>query len=456
VLVLCGPGNNGGDGYVLARLARAQGLVVEVVALSEPAELRAEAHQAWQDFVAAGGATRPWCKDCWKRVDVVVDAIFGSGLSRPLAEQFAAPIREINASGRPILSLDIPSGLAADDGRVLGAAVHAACTLSLVGLKLGYYLGEGPDHVGRLCFDALGVSAPDSVGSVARRLDSSAIAHALPARKRSAHKGDHGHALIIGGAAGMGGAVRLAGEAALRAGAGLVSVATQLPNVAAINAARPELMCHGVQDAHQLHNLMARADVIAIGPGLGTDAWARSLLEEVLGWVMSREHTLILDADALNLLAQQSTAQPGVSSADTSRSKWIFTPHPGEAARLLGITAADVQSRRMQCVRELQERCGGTVILKGANTLIAGPGGPSWVCDRGNPGMGSAGMGDVLTGVLAGIAAQVSEAGLVARVGVLVHALAGDRAAASIGQRGLLAGDLIAELPACVNPVPCS
>ena len=441
--ILCGPGNNGGDGYVLARLARAQGLEVQVVDLLQA---------ILAPLTSAGGSTRQWSKDCLEQVDLVVDAIFGTGLSRPVSEHFAAPIRELNASGRPILALDIPSGLHADDGQVLGAAVQAECTLSLVGLKLGYFLGEGPDHVGRLCFDALGLSAPASITSVARRLDANSIARALPARKRSAHKGDHGHVLIVGGGAGMGGAVRLAGEAALRVGAGLVTVATQAPNVAAINAARPELMCHGVQHAQQLESLMARADAIAIGPGLGTDPWARSLLDQVMGW----ERPLILDADALNLLAQQPPNNPNRGNPNPSSSNWILTPHPGEAARLLGVSAAEVQNRRMQSARELQERFGGTVVLKGANTLIVREGEPTWVCDRGNPGMGTAGMGDVLTGVLAGIAAQVSETQVIARVAVLVHAMAGDLAAASIGQRGLLAGDLIARLPACVNPARCT
>jgi ADP-dependent NAD(P)H-hydrate dehydratase / NAD(P)H-hydrate epimerase len=447
VLILCGPGNNGGDGYVLARSAREQGFAVEVVTLSEPAQLRGEARQAWQDWLAAGGSTRPWSRDCWTQADVVVDAIFGTGLSRPIAEHFVTAIVELNASGKPILALDIPSGLDADTGQVLAAAIRATCTLSLVGLKLGYYLGEGPDHIGQLCFDPLGVSAPTSIACGARRLDSRLLAGALPQRKRSAHKGSHGHVLIIGGAVGMGGAVRLGGEAALRVGAGLVTVATQPPNVAAINAARPELMCHGVQDVHELDHLMARADVIAIGPGLGTDAWARGLFDRVLGW----KRTLILDADALNFLAQQ----PFASAATSERSNWILTPHPGEAARLLGVTTVEVQSHRLQSASALQDRYGGTVILKGANTLIVRHGELPWICDRGNPGMGTAGMGDVLTGVVAGIAAQVQVSDIAARVAVLVHAMAGDEAAASIGERGLLAGDLIARLPACVNPA-CS
>lgn len=438
ILILCGPGNNGGDGYVLARLARAQSLEVRVIALADPAQLRGEAGQARQDFMASGGSTQSWTPDCLAWADVVVDAIFGTGLSRPIHEQFAAPVRELNASSRPVLALDIPSGLHADDGQVLGSAVRADCTLSFVGLKLGYYLGEGPDHVGRVCFEGLGLTQPAGIAAAARRIDASLLARTLPPRKRSAHKGDHGHVLIVGGGQGMGGAVRLAGEAALRVGAGLVTIATLPANVAAINTARPELMCHGVQTADELERLMVRADVIAIGPGLGTDAWARALLDKVMSW----EQALILDADALNLLAQH----------PIRRDHWILTPHPGEAARLLGVATADVQRNRMQSARELVDRYGGSVVLKGGNTLVAQPGEPPWICDRGNPGMATAGMGDVLTGVTAGLAAQKLDFSLIAPVSVLVHAAAGDLAATAMGQRGLLASDVLARLPACVNP----
>jgi NAD(P)H-hydrate epimerase len=440
VLILCGPGNNGGDGYVLARLARAQGVQVHVVALSDPAQLKAEALQAWADFAAAGGVHHSWEPQCLAGADVVVDAIFGTGLSRPLREEFAAPVRELNASGLPVFALDIPSGLHTDNGRVLGCAVRAQCTLSFVGLKLGYYLDEGPDHLGRLYFDALGVPETPAIAAAARRIDAAAIARLLPPRRRSAHKGNHGHVLVIGGGPGMGGAVRLAGEAALRVGAGLVTVATCTANVAAINAARPELMCHGVDTAEALERLMLRADVIAIGPGLGTDGWARTLLAKALTW----QGPLLLDADALNLLAQQ----------PSRRGDWILTPHPGEAARLLGISTQEVQQDRLRAARDLTERYGGTVVLKGANSVVLEAGELPWLCDRGNPGMGTAGMGDVLTGVVAGIAAQATDSKAAARVGVLVHAQAGDLAAANFGERGLLASDVIGCLPACVNLCP--
>jgi ADP-dependent NAD(P)H-hydrate dehydratase / NAD(P)H-hydrate epimerase len=243
--------------------------------------------------------------------------------------------------------------------------------------------------------------------------------------------------LVIGGGIGMAGAARMAGEAALRAGAGLVTVATWPDNVASITASRPELMCRGVANGQDLEPIIERADVLAIGPGLGRDAWALELLDKAL---LSDKPTVI-DADALNLL----------SDAPRSRSNWILTPHPGEAGRMLGISTAEVQSNRLQSARELAKRFAGTVVLKGAGTLVVTDECLPYICDRGNPGMASPGMGDVLTGVIAGIAAQTADLPGAARAGVLVHAMAGDMAARR-GERGLLATDLFGYLPTCVNP----
>jgi NAD(P)H-hydrate epimerase len=235
----------------------------------------------------------------------------------------------------------------------------------------------------------------------------------------------------------MAGAARLAGEACLRSGAGLVTVATRAAHALAINAARPELMCHGVEDARALQPLLERARVVAIGPGLGQDAWARALLDTVFAC----ERPLVLDADALNLLA----------GSPRRRDDWILTPHPGEAARLLGLDTGVVQGDRLGALARLSERYGGVIVLKGAGTLIGRAGEIPALCDRGNPGMASAGMGDVLTGTIAGLRAQTRNAWDAARVGVLAHALAGD-AAAQGGERGVIAGDVIARLPSCLNP----
>jgi NAD(P)H-hydrate epimerase len=436
--VYCGPGNNGGDGYVLARVARAQGLRTHVVAVTGPAALRGDAARAWQDFTAAGGHCEEWHPHSVRLGDVLVDAVFGTGLARDVEGRAAEVIAAVNAAGRPVLSLDIPSGLHADDGRRLGEAVRADCTVTFIGRKLGLFLGDGPDCVGRLEFDDLGVPTAiyEQVPCGMRLLDDGVVASALPRRARSSHKGRHGHVLVIGGAPGMGGAARLAGEAALRAGAGLVTVAVHPQSLPAL-AARPELMTTAATAA-DLQRVLERATVIALGPGLGQSPWAM----EAMGAALASGKPLVVDADALNLLARQ----------PQRRADWVLTPHPGEAARLLGHDdAAGVQHDRPGVARSLQAAYGGTVVLKGAGSIVQGDG-AGWICGHGNPGMGTAGMGDVLTGVIAGIAAQCVDLELAACAGVFVHAAAGDRVAMQGGERGMLAGDVIDALRACVNP----
>ncbi len=437
VAVLCGPGNNGGDGYVVARVARAQGLRARVVSTVDPAQLRGDARRAFDDYSAAGGRLEPWSPSVLG-ADVIVDALYGTGLARALDEPAAGLVTAANACGRPIVAVDVPSGLHADTGAVLGVAARADLTVSFIGRKVGCYLGEGPDYAGRRLFDDLAVPAEVYAGvePVARLLDEPDVAAALPRRPRTSHKGDHGHVLVVGGGPGMPGAARLAGEAALRAGAGLVTVAVHPDNACSVTA-RPELMCVPARDAAALEPALARATVLAVGPGLGRSEWARALFEAAL----ASGRPAVLDADALNLLAQ----------SPRRRDDWVLTPHPGEAARLLGRGTAEVQRDRLGAARELQSRYGGTVVLKGAGSLVQAPLGPPRLCDRGNPGMASAGMGDVLTGVIAGIAGQCGDLAHAAGAAVFVHAQAGDLAARR-GERGLLAGDVIEQLRACVNP----
>jgi NAD(P)H-hydrate epimerase len=439
IAVLCGPGNNGGDGYVVARVAQSMRINVTAISLSDPARLQGDARRAHDDFIAAGGVVHGWSDGCLANAEVIVDAIFGTGLSRPLEPTMIERINAINERGVPILSLDIPSGLDADTGFVWGAAILAERTLSFIGLKLGFYLGDGPNHTGIVLFDDLELpaEATEFVPPSALRIDEDVVAYLLPRRRRTTHKGQQGSVLIIGGGIGMAGAARMAGEAALRAGAGLVTVATWPENVASITASRPELMCRGVESASDVAAMIERADVLAIGPGLGQGQWGRQLLDAAL----ESEKPTIIDADALNLLAQ----------APCSNSNWILTPHPGEAGRLLGMSTAEIQRDRLRAARELAARYGATVVLKGAGTLVITGDSLPYICDQGNPGMASPGMGDVLTGVIAGIAAQTADLPGAARAGVLVHAMAGDMAARR-GERGLLATDLFGYLPTCVNP----
>lgn len=438
ILVVCGSGNNAGDGYVLARLAVAAGLDVWVGAVSDPAALLGDAARAFAAWQSRGGTTRPWREALTDEADVVVDALLGIGASRALEGEFADAVARINDSRRPVLALDIPSGLNADSGEVLGSAVRADCTVTFIAHKAGLWLADGPDHCGDLILSDLALERwPDDLGSsVVAASRPEEIRAALPARSRGSNKGRFGHVLIVGGGPGMSGAARLCGEAALRVGAGLVSIATAPDHAAQLAAAIPELMVSAVGDAADLMPLLQRADVVAIGPGLGQSAWARG----IWSCAMAGGVPLIVDADALNLLA----AHP------EKRDDWVLTPHPGEAGRLLEIPTALVQSDRLGAVSNLRERYGGTVVLKGAGSLVASAAGTR-ICLQGNPGMAAAGMGDVLTGVIAGIQGQVRDLALAAHIGVLVHALAGDRAALR-GQRGLIASDVIAELRGCVNP----
>lgn len=256
-------------------------------------------------------------------------------------------------------------------------------------------------------------------------------------RNRAAHKGDFGHVLVIGGDYGMGGAVRLAAEAALRVGAGLVSVATRAEHVALVNSNRPEIMCHAVKNAADLSDLIQKATAIVIGPGLGKSEWSLELLKVAL----NAKQPKIIDADALNLLSEQ----------EYKYCNWILTPHVGEAARLLHCTIEQVQADRIKTVKKLSDQYGGIIVLKGAGTLIQCEDERPYICNAGNPGMASGGMGDVLSGVLGGLLAQNFSLLSAAKTGVLLHAMAGDLAAAN-GERGLLASDLMPYLRQLVNP----
>ncbi len=440
VLVVCGPGNNGGDGFVLARMALEQRMKVSAVALTNTATLQGDARRACEDFRAAGGVIVTWSDALVDAADVIVDAIFGIGLTRTVEGDIARSIRAINHSPAHILSLDIPSGLATDTGHVLGEAVRAERTIAFLGLKLGFYLGEGPNYTGVVMCDSLDVpqEAFAAIPPAALRIEEDTLARTLPRRSRTTHKGQQGHVLLIAGGSGMAGAARLAGEAALRVGSGLVTVATCADNAAAIAANRPELICRAVGGAAELQPLIERADVVAIGPGLGQDAWSHAMADGV----RACDKPMVVDADALNLLAH----------APRKNSGWILTPHPGEAGRLTGTDAAAVQADRLGAARRIVDRYGGVVVLKGAGTLVVDGESPPYICDRGNPGMASPGMGDVLTGVIAGVLAQSADLASAARTGVLVHAMAGDMAA-NRGERGLIASDLFAYLPTCVNPV---
>jgi len=439
IAVVCGNGNNGGDGYVIARLAHEAGRRVTVLAVGG-APQRGDAVLAHADWLAAGGAVQVFAPAALVGAELLVDALFGIGLSRPVAGEAAVAIAAMRAArqaGAVVLAVDLPSGLDADTGQVWGEAVEADVTLSFIGRKLGTETGAGPQQAGLRLFDALQVPPTLHADFLpqATLLLADDLLRWLPPRPRDAHKGRHGHVLVVGGDTGMAGAALLAGRAALRAGAGLVTVATRAAHAVALTAAQPELMCHAVESPAALRPLMERADVIAVGPGLGQDDWGRLLFAAIL----EGRQPLVVDADALNLLAQE----------PVQSDRWVLTPHPGEAGRLLGCSSLEVQRDRPAAVRALQQRYGGAIVLKGSGTLVCGRG--LQVCAAGNPGMAVAGMGDTLTGIIAALIGQGLPPDEAAAAGVLVHALAGDRAAGR-GERGLLPTDLIAEIRTLVNP----
>ncbi len=437
VLVCCGAGNNAGDGYVLARLAVEAGLAVRVVAVGDPEKLAGDARAC---FEACPADVESFSGELPRAADVIVDALVGTGLDRPLAGDWRACVEAMNAHPAPVLALDIPSGLHADSGAILGAAVRAQATVSFIALKRGCFTGQGPDRCGEIRFDGLGVPARlyAHERSLAQRFTAENLAPLLPPRARTLHKGDCGHVLVIGGDSGYAGALRLAGEAAIRAGAGRVAVATRPAHVAAIVAGCPVLMTHGIYAPDTLDASIARADVIAIGPGLGRGAWGAGLLRQA----MKARVPLALDADALFHLA----AMQGVRRDD-----WILTPHPGEAARLLGVTVDAVEADRFAAVAEIARRYGGVAVLKGAGTLVCAGDERITVNASGNPGMASGGMGDVLTGIAAAFVAQGLSLADAARGAVYAHGAAADHAARA-GERGLIASDLFAELRGVVNP----
>ena len=439
--VMCGSGNNGGDGHVLAALAMQSGLKVQRVTLKPLDELSGDAARAAQLATSAGVGCEEWEANTVLTGEVIIDALLGTGLTGEVEGRFRRAIEMINAAQRPVLAIDIPSGLVADTGAAPGLAVKAACTVTFIGDKIGLHTGDAPAYTGEIDFRPLGVKAQAyfDIPATAWRLDDSLLADAFAPRLRTSHKGDMGHVLVMGGAPGFGGAALLASQAAARMGAGKVSLATAPEHITASLVRCPEVMAHSVRGGAEAAELTAMADVVVVGPGLGQAAWGQAVLQSAL----KSDAPLVVDADGLNLLARQ--------WPDIRRDNWILTPHPGEAARLLGCSVAEVQADRPAAAQALQRARGGVVVLKGAGSLIAGPTGLV-VCPYGNPGMASGGMGDVLSGMLGALMAQRGDVEFSAWLVTMVHALAADRAAQQEGERGLLASDLASYARKLINP----
>lgn len=439
IIVFAGHGNNGGDGYVVAKLAQHAGLDVVVYSIGSTDDLPEPAAWAWHTCVHADVVVKPYSNVFNDDADLFVDALLGIGMTGELREPYLSVIDTLNHCGKPILSLDVPSGLNADSGSTAGVVVHATVTETFIGLKPGLFTGEGVTAAGKVYHDALGIpkNLLADISPVYELMSANDFCPFLPHRSKSAHKGDFGHVLVIGGDCGMAGAVRMAAEAAARTGAGLVSIATRPDHADTIVSSRPELMSHPVSRPKDLLPLLEKATVVVIGPGLGRQSWGESLWEALLECQLP----MVVDADALHFLAKK----------NVHKHNWILTPHAGEASHLLDTDAQSIQHDRFTAVTNLHDYFGGVAVLKGPGTLISDGIQPIAVCASGNPGMASGGMGDVLSGVLGGLIAQGLSLSDAARLGVLLHSTAADRAAQEGGERGLLAMDVVKKLRGVVN-----
>lgn len=437
-LILCGHGNNGGDGYVVARLAQSAGIAVTLLAVESDKPLPEEAAQARDAWLNAGGVIHSpdiaWPKAC----DLIIDGLLGTGLNAAPRESAARLIEKCNQHSAPVVAVDIPSGLLAETGATPGAVIEADHTLTFIALKPGLLTGKARDVTGELHYHALGLEAwLQGETAPISRFDSADLTRWLKPRKPTSHKGTNGRLVIIGGDCGTAGAIRLTGEAALRAGAGLVRVLTRVENIAPLITARPELMVHELTPA-SLEESLEWADVIVIGPGLGQQEWGKKALQKV----ENSRKPMLWDADALNLLAIN----------PDKRQNRIITPHPGEAARLLNCAVSQIEHDRLHAADRLVKRYGGCVVLKGAGTVVVSQDRQCGLIDVGNAGMGSGGMGDVLSGIIGALLAQKLTPYDAACAGCVAHGAAADRLAANYGTRGMLAGDLFSTLYRFVNP----
>ncbi|WP_122315999.1 NAD(P)H-hydrate dehydratase [Pseudomonas cichorii] len=425
--VLAGRGNNAGDGYLVAALAHKAGWQVKVLTVADPAGLSGDAATAHGEALAAGVDIQPWASQAL--FGVVLDALLGTGLSGEVREPYLSAIKAINAGGLPVAAVDIPSGLSADTGRALGIAVRAELTVTFIGLKLGLLTGDAVDLVGQLVFDDLQADAAlvAQTPVSAKRLDAFSLP-VLAVRAQGAHKGLYGRVLVIGGDRGFGGAALLSAESALRSGAGMVTLATRSEHVPAALARMPEVMSAGIHSANQLLALIEPAAVLVVGPGLGQASWGRSLLSAA----SNAQRPQVWDADALNQLAGGHVSLPQGS---------VITPHPGEAARLLGIGTREVQADRPAAAHALARKFNAVCVLKGSGSLIADADGRLALCDRGHPAMATAGLGDVLAGLIGALMAQHMAPFDAACLAVWLHARAGEQA--GVSGRGLAASDMI-------------
>ncbi len=432
VLVLAGPGNNGGDAFVLARHLKHWYFNVIVVFGGDEKKLSADARAALRAWRDAGGTVSKMLPSTagW---GLVVDGLFGIGLEREVTGQYADWIAAINGLGAPILSIDVPSGIQSDTGQVLGCAVRATHTVTFIALKPGLLTLDGPDHCGELHVRTLDLDAQALRPSQGFLIGRGILAGTLKPRALNSHKGDYGSIGIIGGDRGMVGAALLAGRAALKLGAGRVYLGLIARDAPLLDLEQPELMLRSADEVLKLDHLSC----LAVGPGLGQMPDAAN----VLGWALESPLPLVLDADALNLIAMDTSLADRLGKRHAPT---LLTPHPAEAARLLGTNTGEVKADRVGAAIRLAARFKGWVVLKGAGSVCAGPDGTWHINTSGNPGMATAGMGDVLTGMVAALLSQGVEPKTALLAGVYLHSAAADLAVAGgVGPVGLTATDII-------------
>lgn len=440
ILVLAGPGNNGGDAFVMARYLRQWWFKTEVVFAGDEKKLPPDAAAALRAWCDAGGsvADTPPPHHDWS---LIVDGLFGIGLQRDVAGRHAELIATANSAGAPVLAVDVPSGLASDSGRILGCAVRARHTVTFIGLKPGLLTLDGPDHCGDIHLRTLDLNAAQLLPAHGMVVGEAVLKTALPPRAANSHKGSFGSVGIIGGARGMTGAALLAGRAALHLGAGRVYVGFIDDGAPAVDMLQPELMLRTADEVLKLGHLSC----LAVGPGLGNSPDALFYLQRAL----RAQLPLVLDADALNLLAANEKIKNELKQIVK---KFILTPHPAEAARLLKCTVQDVQRDRVAAARRIAADYGCDIVLKGAGSVCAAADQRWAINASGNPGMASAGMGDVLTGIIAALLAQGAQPWTVLQAGVYLHGAAADHlVAAGCGPAGLTAGETMDAARALLN-----
>ncbi len=457
--ILCGKGNNGGDGLALARRLRVRGVPVRVALLASFADLRGEAKLNLAilrktDVEVLPKASTRAIAGVVEWSDILVDALLGVGLSSPLTGAYAFSAELMNAAGRPVVSVDIPTGINAETGEVMGTAVRADLTVTMILPKRGLLLHPGAAHTGLVRVADLGVP-PEAVEKeriAVGILDRAAVRGALDERRRDAHKGDYGHCLVVAGSLGKAGAAVMAARGALRAGAGLVTVAAPLGMVPLIQQQVFEAMCLpaaesidgtlGMGAEEELVKASSGMTACAIGPGLSTHP---ETVTAVRNLVQRIAVPMVVDADGLNALA----GSAGI--VKRAKAPVVLTPHPGEMGRLLGVSAAEVQRDRIGAAARAARDFGATIVLKGAGTVIATPEGGVLVNTTGNPGMATGGTGDVLTGMIGGLLAQGYGPATATCISVHLHGLAGDLAAAEKGETAMIAGDLIGKIPEAIK-----